>query len=335
VTTIEIPTTPPPAPPKKRRPLLTVLLVLLVFAVLAVFGAIAGIWWAESQIERIPGEELTALEAPAAGGPRNILLVGTDNRDEVPEGFTDTFSDVGGSRADVIMLVHLIPGRGAQLLSIPRDLKVEIEGHKTNRVNAAYSFGRADLLISTLQDNLGIPIHHYIEIGFGSFAELVDTLGGVEIAFEHAARDSQSGFSIEPGTRRLDGEEALAYARSRHYQEKRNGEWKPVGSSDIGRTRRQQALLLSMFDEAASASAFDVANFARTFAGLIRADEGLSTGVILELGRTGLALERSDIEMMTLPVRNEKDVRAYVVRRQPEADLVIDAFIAGDSFPES
>ncbi len=335
MTTTETPTIPQPAPPRKRRPLLTVFLVILVFAVLAVFAAIAGIWWAESQIERIPDEELTALQVPVADGPRNILLVGTDDRSDVPDDFEDTFADVGGSRADTIMLVHFVPGEGAQLLSIPRDLKVEIDGYKTNRVNASYSFEGADLLINTLQDNLGVPIHHYIEIGFGSFAELVDSLGGVAITFPNAAEDSQSGFSTEPGTHRLNGEEALAYARSRHYRELRDGEWKSVGSSDIGRTRRQQALLLALFDEAATASTFDVANFARKFAGLIRADEGLSTGVILELGRAGLALDRSDIETMTLPVRAVSEERSYVVLRQPEADLVIDAFVSGEPFPES
>jgi LCP family protein required for cell wall assembly len=335
MTTTETPTIPQPAPPRKRRPVFTVLLVILVFAVLAVFAAIAGIWWAESQIERIPDEELTALQVPVADGPRNILLVGTDNRDELPEGFEDTFSDVAGSRADTIMLVHFVPGQGAQLLSVPRDLKVEIDGYKTNRVNASYSIGGADLLIGTVQENLGIPIHHYIEIGFGSFAELVDSLGGVAITFPYAAKDSQSGFSVEPGTHRLNGEEALAYARSRHYRELQNGEWESVGGSDIGRTRRQQALMLALFDEAAGASTFDAANFARKFAGLIRADEGLSTGVILELGRAGLALDRSDIETITLPVRSVNEGRSYVVMRQPEADQVVDAFISGDPFPET
>jgi LCP family protein required for cell wall assembly len=336
VTTTETPIVPTPAPPRRRHPALTVFLVILVFAVLAVFAAIAGLWWAESQIERIPEAELTALETPVAGGPRNILLVGTDSRAEVPEDFEDTFSDVGGSRADTIMLVHFVPGEGAQLLSIPRDLRVEIDGYRTNRINASYSFGGAGLLVGTIQQNLGIPIHHYIEIGFGSFAELVDTLGGVTLEFPNAAKDSQSGFSVEPGTHRLNGEEALAYARSRHYRELRDGEWESVGGSDIGRTRRQQALLLAIFDEAASASTFDVANFARKFAGLIRADEGLSTSVILELGRAGLALDRTDIEMMTLPVRaSSEGGRSYVVRREPAADLVVEAFISGDRFPEN
>ena len=298
MTSTEIPVSPPPAPPRKSGRGRRVVLWLLVIAILVVFASIAGVLWAEGQIERIPSEELTSLDAPpASGGVRNILVVGTDSRENLPDDFDRVFGDFSGSRTDTIMIVHFTPGGGAQLLSIPRDLKVEIDGYKDNRVNAAYAFGGADLLIDTIQTNLGIPIHHYMEIGFGGFAELVDALGGVTMDFPYDARDTKSGFSVKAGTRVLDGEEALAYSRSRHYRELRDGEWKSVGGSDLGRTRRQQAMLMALFTEAASASTLDVANFARKFAGLIKADEGLSTPVIVDLGRKGLALNRADIEM--------------------------------------
>ena len=333
MTSTEIPTVQPPAPPRKRRRGRRAAIVVLLVAIIIVFGAIGGVLWTENQIERIPEEELTSLNTPVSNGVRTILVVGTDSRDNLPDEFDNVFGDFSGSRTDTIMLVHFTPGGGAQLLSIPRDLKVEIDGYKDNRVNAAFAFGGADLLIDTIQDNLGIPIHHYVEIGFGGFAQLVDTLGGVTIDFAHDARDSKSGFNVKAGSRVLDGEQAVAFARSRHYRERRDGEWKSVGGSDIGRTRRQQALLMALFDEAASASTLDAANFARKFASLIRADQGLSTGVIIDLGRRGLSLNRADIEMMTLPVKALKEERSYVQTKEG-AQQVIDAFVAGEPYPE-
>ena len=182
---------------------------------------------------------------------------------------------------------------------------------------------------------LGIDINHYIEIDFVGFAAVVDSLGGVELEFECAARDSKSGLAVEAGTQVLNGEEAVAYVRSRRYQENCGGSWNTDGSGDIGRAERQQALLLAIFDQAASPSgAFNLPSFATTFAEQIRADQGLSSGVILDLGRSALQMNRTDIQTAVLPVKNHsEDGRSYVIMIQPDADDLLRAFRNGDPFP--
>ncbi len=313
-----------------------VLLGILIAAVAAVFGAVAFIYFVDSKIDKIPDEELPSLEAEIEdNGVRNILIVGSDSREGLDN--LDDFGDFSGSRTDVIMVAHIVPGEGAQLLSLPRDLKMEIPGHDTNRINAAFVFGGPDLLVQTIQNNLGIPIHHYVEINFVGFANVVDSLGGVTKTFDNPARDSKSGLDVDAGTIDMDGRVALQYARSRNYQELIDGSWKSVDGSDIGRTHRQQEVLLLMFDKATSrSSAFNLPGFASTFAEQIRADAGFSVNVMVDLGRAALSLSSSDIQTVTLPVKNHReDGRDYVIPIEPEAAAVIAAFIAGAPFPES
>jgi LCP family protein required for cell wall assembly len=294
--------------------------------VLLVFAAIAFVVWTDAKIDRIPAEELESLQ-PVAGGVRNVLIVGTDSREDLPEGFSH-FGDFGGARTDVIMVAHVMQGEGAQLLSLPRDLKVDIPGEGTNRINAAYVFGGPDLLVQTIQDNLGISVNHYVEIDFGGFARVVDALGGITMTFDVPARDLKSGFSVDAGTHKLNGEAALGYARSRSYQEFRDGTWVSVNANDIGRTERQQELLLALFDQATAPSkAFNLPGFVSTFADQITADVGLTPGVMVDLGRSALDLGTGDIQTMTLPVEgsNEGGV-SYVIRVEPDAEQVLDAF---------
>lgn len=328
-------TAPVPAPRPRLSTAKKILLAVLIVAVLAVFSAIGFIYFIDSKIEKIPDEELPSLAQEAeSGGIRNILIVGSDSR----EGLDDltNFGDFSGSRTDVIMVAHLVPGDGAQLLSLPRDLKVQIPGEGTNRINAAFVFGGPDLLVQTIQNNLGIPIHHYVEINFAGFANVVNALGGITKTFDHPARDTKSGLNVDAGTQKMDGMTALAYARSRHYQELINGSWQSVDGSDIGRTHRQQEVLLLMFDQATSKSAaFNLPGFASTLAEQIKADEGFTVQVMVDLGRTALGLSSSEIETRTLPVKNQtEDGRAYVVPIEPDATAVVDAFLAGEPFPD-
>ena len=232
------------------------------------------------------------------------------------------------------MLVHFIPGERAQILSLPRDLKVDIPGHETNRINAAFVFGGPDLLVDTVRQNLGVAVNNYVEIDFAGFAALVDELGGVELTFDHPARDKKSGLDVDAGTQLLLGPQALAYARSRSYQELRNGEWKGVGNNDIARTRRQQEVLLALFDQATSrGNALNLPSFANTVAEQITTDETLTVSVMVELGRAVLSLKSQDLEATTLPVRIVNEERSYVVPVEPEASAVLDAFKAGQPFP--
>jgi LCP family protein required for cell wall assembly len=311
-----------------------IVLGVLALAVLFVFGAVGFVYYLDAKIDKIPDEALPSLEETIEQGFRNILIVGSDSREDLPEGF-ENFGTFGGERTDVIMVAHVIAGQGAQILSLPRDLKVAIPGNGTNRINAAFVFGGPDLLVQTIQNNFGIPIHHYVEIDFGGFARVVDALGGLTKTFDNPARDVKSGLNVEAGTQVMDGETALAYARSRSYQELINGSWQSVDGSDIGRTHRQQEVLLMMFDEATSvSSAFSLPSFATTFAEQITADAGFTPAVMIDLGRAALSLSSGEIETVTLPVTGSREGGVdYVVRIEPDAMAVIDAFIAGEHYP--
>jgi LCP family protein required for cell wall assembly len=336
-----IPQVPPPrpqAPPRKKRlsGFKKFILFLLALGVLGVFAAIGYIAWAEGKIERIPAEELVSLSnLSTPTGTLNILIVGTDDRSNLPADWEDHFGQFAGRRADVIMLAHMLPGDRIQLLSIPRDLRVSVPGAGTNRINAAYVVGGPDMLVRVVQQETGIPVHHYVEIDFGGFGKVVDSLGGVTIDFPYPSRDAQSGLSVEAGTQKLDGEMAVAYARSRHMQIYKDGQWTGSGGGDIARTGRQQELLIQMFAQVTSpSSAFNLPGFLPTFAEQITADEGLSLGLMADLARQALGLESRQIESATIPVRGTSgdDGRSYVVPTD-EAPAVIDAFSNGTPYP--
>ena len=323
----------PPSAPKPRRGL-KVLVAFLGLAVLGVGALISFVLYTNAKIDRIPAEDLASLVA-STGGPRTILVVGSDSRDNLPDSLDEgNFGSFAGRRTDVIMLVQFVPGEGAQLLSIPRDLKVEIPGNGTDKVNAAFVYGGADLLVRTLRDNLGIEVNNYVEVDFGGFAAIVDSLGGVTIDFPHPARDSKSGLDVDEGLQNLDGAMALAYARSRSYQELQDGSWVNVGATDIGRTQRQQAILLALFDQVSGSSRFSLPGFASTLADNITTDAGLDLGALVDLGQSALELNSSDLEGRTLPVKisNEGGV-SYVIRVEPDAQATLDAFISGTRFP--
>lgn len=310
-----------------------IVVTLLSLMVLAVFGGYAFLSYTEGKIDRIAASELTSLNtAPIpAGGSTNFLIVGVDDRSTVPDDWDPYFGDFAGRRTDVMIVAHVAEDR-IQMLSIPRDWRANIPGHGTNRVNAAYVLGGPDLLVNTIQSEIGIPIHHYVEIDFAGVGAVVDALGGVTLDFTYPARDAKSGFNIEAGRHTLNGEQAVAYARSRHYQIYSGGEWQPTGGGDLSRTGRQQEILIALFSQATSpSSAFNLPSFLPTFADQITADEGLTLGLMADLGRKALTLDSRAIDAATLPVKYEKgeDGRSYVVPVDATRD-VINAFLAGN-----
>ena len=188
-----------------------------------------------------------------AEGDGVYLIVGSDNRENLPDDLEGSFGDFAGARADVIILAQVANGR-RQLLSIPRDLKVDIPGEGTNKINAAYAFGGPDLLVETVAEATGIRPNHYLEVEFAGFAGIVDAVGGIELDIPYPARDAKSGLEIQAGTQTVDGATALAYARSRSYEELRDGEWVAQGGGDIARAARQREVLTKIMAEASSVS---------------------------------------------------------------------------------
>ena len=198
-------------------------------------------------IVRVDGLDLVLTSVPDDGPAENYLLVGSDTREGVdpnsPDfgGIGDT-TEVGGRRSDTIMILRREKDGGAALLSLPRDLWVEIAGTgESNRINSAYSDG-PQRLASTITQSLGIPIHHYVEVDFVGFKRIIDQIGGVEICIEYATRDLHTGLDLQPGCQKLDGVQSLAYARSRYYEEFRDGDWQTDPRSDLGSHRAPATL---------------------------------------------------------------------------------------------
>lgn len=309
------------------------LLVVANLAVLAVLWAIRT--GSDALATADTDSEVSGVLDAASGDTLTFLLVGSDSR----EGLDDltNFGAVGGARGDVIMLVKLDASTSdAQILSIPRDLWVDIPGHGSNRINAAYAFGGPSLMVETIKQNLDISVNHYVEIDFAGFIEMVDELGGVEISFPNAARDVKSGLDVPAGTERIDGRTALAYARSRSYQELQGGSWVSIDANDIGRTARQREVIAAIVSELKSptsiAEAGDVAN---AMARHTTVDSGLANASVASMFWDFKGILTGDILGTTLPVNiTTIEGRSVVVRQEPEASEVLASFRAGQQVAE-
>ncbi|MFT3853002.1 MAG: LCP family protein [Ilumatobacteraceae bacterium] len=229
---------------RRRRPRVFSLLVTL--AIVAVAGSVGLVVAAHRTVGTISRvESVTPVLSPANPIVENYLLVGSDSRanvdpDSPDAGGIGNAGDVSGSRSDTIMILRLDRSNDtASILSIPRDLWIAAD---KSRINAAFNKGPANLVETiTTADELRIPIHHYVEVDFSGFKELVDALGGVQVCFEYPTRDANTGLDItEPGCPTLSGVDALKYARSRHYEQFIDGEWQEDPTSDLGRTKRQR-----------------------------------------------------------------------------------------------
>jgi LCP family protein required for cell wall assembly len=325
------PTTPPvPETPARRGWLKRGVILFLVLANVAVFGTYFAIRYYTGEFldsantnQEVVGE----LSERVEGEPVNILVIGSDSRDALPEDFGD-YGNFGGQRADVIMVIRLGDG-DARILSLPRDLRVPIEGHGSDKINAAYAYGGAPLMVKTVTDFTGIPIHHYMEMDFFGFASIVDELGGVEINFPNPARDAKSQLSVEAGRQTLDGQMALAYARSRHYEELRNGSWVSVDGSDFGRIARQQSLIFAMLSAAKRPSiVFDAGAILNAVGDHVTIDAAIDQSTVISLALRARDLSPSQIQATTLPTSPTTEGGVYyLIADEPGSSEVISAFI--------
>ncbi len=209
----------------------------VIVAALVVLGLIA--WSRIDKVDAIPDDHGAAVSEG-----RVYLLVGSDSREELtPEEQAELGTgSTAGRRTDTIMLLHLPTDGRPALISVPRDSLVEIPGHGEERVNAAYAFGGAPLLVQTLEDATGVAIDDYVEIGFGGFADVVDALGGVEICLDEPVQDDKAHIDLPAGCQVLDGVNALGYARARDFDP----------TADLGRVQRQRELIGSIAETAVS-----------------------------------------------------------------------------------
>jgi LCP family protein required for cell wall assembly len=287
----------------------------------ALFAAVVGLLGAwtvigaanesTSEVERIA--DLEEVLAPVDGPAVNYLLIGSDSREgsdpDSPDfGGIGDETDVQGRRSDTIMVLRQEEdGKGAALVSFPRDLWVEIAGKgSSSRINSAYNDG-ADVLAQTITQEFGVPVHHVIDIDFFGFKELVDAIGGVEICFEYVTRDLNSGLAQEPGCNLLDGTQALAYARSRHHEEFKDGSWQKDPTADLGRIERQQHFIASAVDQtldALQSNPFIASELIESVSGAVRLDPNLdplgAAGTLRKAFSSGLHTYQLPVEGTTI-----------------------------------
>jgi LCP family protein required for cell wall assembly len=320
----------------------------LVICVMLAAGGVAGAYWfANNKWDDVTNARIPEnffVKAPK-GKPANYLIIGSDTRAGVdnPADASDfgTQATEGGQRSDTIMVAHIDPAKNTGLIvSFPRDLKVNVPGRGFTRINSAFSDSPAKL-IQTLKDNFDIPINHYLEVDFEGFRELVDAVGGVPIYFTTPARDVYTHLNILlPGCYDMNGKDALAYVRSRHFQYKNTAKdsWHEDPYSDLGRIARQQYFLRSLAEIAINTAAKhplranNIMN--KAFATLTK-DKGLSFSDIKGLAATLREADPAVVQMTTLPNQPSGDGATLVVD-QAKAAPVLEAlrnFSSGATTP--
>ncbi|MEY2423713.1 MAG: hypothetical protein QOI95_3780 [Acidimicrobiaceae bacterium] len=319
--------------PKFRRPKLK--WIFLLCSLLPILLIVGGLIYADikfRQIHRVPVGDLL----DSGGSGQNILVIGSDTRANADPnapnagGILGDATDraPGGQRSDTIMVLRL-EGGSSKMLSIPRDLIVQIaDTNQRDRINSAYNVdlgGGPARLIKTVQKSLGIPINRYMEVDFVTFAGLVDAVGGITIDFPYPAFDTNTGLDIKKaGPVQLNGEEALAYVRSRHYTEiKEDGKPHEDPTADLGRIQRQQTFFRTVMGKVAgSHNPFTLLKVGGQVADGIRVDDGLGLWGAMRLAWD---LKGLNPQAVPLPVAVNSD-RATLHLQEPDADGVLAQF---------
>jgi LCP family protein required for cell wall assembly len=301
------------------------MLTSLFLPVLLLLVVLGGWLYARSvynKVEKIPLSDVLT----SGGAGTNYLIVGSDTRD--PQAITDAgldpgaFEDGGGQRSDTMLLLRFVGGQ-AKMMSIPRDLYVPIaETEASSKINSAYQGGPRRLIL-TIQQSLGIPINHYMEVDFVSFAGLVDALGGITIDFPNPAHDTNTGLDIATaGPAHLDGPQALAYVRSRHYVEQIDGRNREDPRADLGRVERQQKFLKAVFGKIGDTrNPLALAQAGNSASGGLRVDDTLG---LVDAMRLAWRLRSLDPEPVVLPTRigsNRSGSVLFLVDPDAEAAL--------------
>ncbi|WP_053850999.1 LCP family protein [Streptomyces sp. NRRL B-24085] len=245
---------PRPAPNWRKRIKWTAIVVITGLVVTTV----GTYFWADSKLNR-EVDLSKVIDRPEQGDGTNYLIVGSDSRAGLSSEQKKQLhtGSAEGKRTDSMMILHT-GSNGDTLISLPRDSDVEIptfvgsESGKTYKgtgrhvkLNAAYAEDGPELLVRTVEFNTGLKIDHYVEIGFAGFANIVDAVGGVEIDIPKGGmKDTKSGADFEAGKQTLNGDQALAFVRTRY----------ALAGSDLDRTKNQQKFLNALANQVATPS---------------------------------------------------------------------------------
>jgi len=316
---------------------------MVVAVVSATITAALLVWHGQRQITAVDVETQVPGDLDGDGGVdipeltdlRNVLVVGSDSREGLSR---RERADLGtgqfeGTRTDTIMLVQLDPQRhGAAMLSFPRDLLVTRCDGSQGRINGAYDIGASSevggptCVVRTVTELTGIPVHHYVQVDFAGFVQVVDALGGVSMYLDEPIADADANIDLPAGCVRMSGQEALGFVRVRKID------------SDFGRIARQQRFVRELVDQVTSARV--ALNLPRLFslveaaAKAVDTDPSLSLGVMRQIAFSFRDIRSDRIDARTVPAFNRViSGAAYVVADEARAEALFAAFREGVAAP--
>ncbi|HEY6471530.1 MAG TPA: LCP family protein, partial [Acidimicrobiales bacterium] len=326
-----------------RRRVIYALSALVLLGALGAGGVYFYAKYRYDEIKKVHAKHLVAQSADPMQ-PFNILVVGSDSRAFVGDNQTlssevGNEGNAGGQRSDVTMVARFDPAnKTVTILSIPRDLWVNIPGNDSgisgmNRINAAYDSG-PDLLIQTIEKDLGIQINHYVNVDFPGFTDMVNALGGITLDFPTAVKDAYTGLAVtQTGCQVVNGVTALQLVRARHlYYINPKGEWEYDGLSDFSRIQRQDAFFRAVLQKANSSITNPLAinSFIGASVGNVTIDDSLTEADLYNIATTFRGLSGTNLVTETLPTTAlVTDGGADVLQEaQPYAQNMIAAFNA-------
>jgi LCP family protein required for cell wall assembly len=280
---------------KRNRKVLVAALILLLVPVLAVGGYLA--WLNQIVSSNVKTQLLLPDDADGAKPTDD-----TGKVVDVPTGAGTNYLIIGndagpgrvGARSDVMVLVHVPADHSTvSLIHFPRDLYVSIPGKGKNKLNAAYAFGGAPLLVRTMQNMLGIRIDHVAMLGFEGFKSMTDAVGGVDVNVEEASEGD--GKVFREGMMHMDGETALVFVRQR----------KQLSEGDISRGQRQlafiKALMLKTLSKDVLTNPIRLKDFIEAATGNLTVDQKLDVGTMRSEAFAMRGLRGNDIRFITAP----------------------------------
>ena len=264
---------------------------------------------------------------------KNFLITGSDNNACIAKdspyagGFGERSSF--GERSDSIMVIRVNPiDNQAAVLSFPRDMWVTQAGStRHGRINTNFDKKNPNRLIRTIKENFGISIDHYVNIDFCAFKEVIDAVGGVRVPFANKARDKRTGFKVLKADvcYTFEGDHALAYMRSRHYQwyDPALQKWRTDPSSDWGRIARQQDFMRRLVKKALDKARTNP----RVATGILNAalknvitDDRLNALTVLQLGQAMKNFDANTMGSYTMPGIGQVIDKASVIVPDFESD---------------
>ncbi len=317
-----------------RKKTVVALCAVIVLLAAVVGGGYGYLWYRYSQISKVHISDEVAAQS---GAPFTILVIGSDTRvgesSQAAQAFGSA-SAVTGQRSDVVQLWRVTPStKQIQIMSIPRDTVVSMlppdvaQFGTFNRINSSYNSG-ANQLVKTITANFGIPINHVVQVDFSGFQDAVQALGGIWLNFPYPVKDSYSGLNITtPGCQLLNGAQALAVARARHYEYYTNGYWHTDGTSDFGRIQRQDVFLKSLITAAKSkVNPLTVNAFIGSVHEGVTIDDSFGFNQLIGLALTYHSFDPTNLQGQTLPTEAANgfgDLGDVLTVQQPEAQQML------------